>query len=727
MRRLFKLILVVNAILLVVALPLVAYADPITISITTAALIDIAITAAIGAGISLGIGALVNAIRKPKPGASSTAGLQITTASEGEGLPRIYGTFAVGALVIQRGNVTSFPAQGGGKHRGAANSRYSCDVGFAVCENIEDTILGVSRILVDGEVVYSVDPLSLDGTNPPTLGVLNGPFRKDLMHGRRLQILLGQSTQTTSERDWFSLFGETDDNVPAYRGVVTIWVNDMNFEPLYNRIPQVQVEVVQGIGGSDPRPTVYECRLAGLTASQINVTSDPPFGLGVAIIGPQPYKSLLELSPDVCVAEVDGKLKFMAIPGTSLATVTDGELGAIKTGREDTQSQPVKFAMSIEQSATIPARIEVTYLDPDNKYQQASAGYTRQYGVAQGVTHLQVPIAHTRASAIQYASKLIARSWTERDTLRFNLLPKYVKYHPGDVLTITAPNGQLIDCRILTMDFKAGTHPCEITAVRQLRGQGAGNPSDMLPGTTPDSEDVTPIACVSVLSNVPPLVDDHDTFDGIYWAAGPLVAATSTLPRGEWLGATLYRNACGTPGSDANKVYEAVGITRTTAVIGKARTALAIGSGVDTVNTVDIEVPFGDGTDTIIGTHDDAFTNTTTANLSILGKEVIQFRDVEDVSAAYGFGVGAGRVWRLKGKIKRGIRDTAAFTATHAIGDPFVLYSADSVIRVPVNLDEVGVAFNYKSITHGQEETAVNPIAFTVVEGGATTLKETAP
>ena len=34
-----------------------------------------------------------------------------------------------------------------------------------------------------------------------------------------------------------------------------------------------------------------------------------------------------------------------------------------------------------------------------------------------------------------------------------------------------------------------------------------------------------PILSVFVLSNVPPLIDDHDGFDGIYWTAGPSVDA----------------------------------------------------------------------------------------------------------------------------------------------------------------------------------------------------------
>lgn len=817
----------VQVLALVAGMPLTAQAEPTT----TGLIIAMLIVSAISTGASLAVGAIMGAFRKPKPGTVPT--LQITSAREGEGIPRVYGTFSVGAKVIDRGSpaTTRTVTQGSGKRRGPPTTAYSASLMLMACENLEDTILGVSRIFVDGEVRYSVDPTSLNGTNPAVLGTANGPFRDDLCSARRMQILLGQSTQT-DRCDWFATGG--DDTVPAYRGVVTICLDDMDFEPFYNRIPQFQVEVVQGVGSSAPYPALYECHLAGLSDTQINIASNPGYGLGLAIEGPQPFKSLLELSPDVCVAEVDGELKFMAIPAASSATVTAGELGVIQTGREDVEEQPVKFAMSIEQSATVTSRIEVTYLDPDNKYQAASVGYARQYGVARGVTHLQVPIAHTRASAQSYASKFIARSWTERDTLKFSLLPKYIKYHPGDVLTITAPDSTLIDCRILTMDFKPGTHPVEITAVRQLRGQGVGNPDDFMPEVPAVSDEVERLASVSVLSNVPPLVDDHDTFDGIYWAAGPLTTSTTT-PVAEWKGAVLYRNACGS--DDTNKLYEAVGYTRTSAVIGKAKTALANGTGTDTVNTVDVDFPFGDGTDTVVSIHDNAFTATTTANLAILGKEVIQFRDVSDVSATYS--LPAGRVWRLQGKIKRGLRDTTAFASTHAItnevqtltfggtitggtflltfngattaaiswsstnatlvanidnalgalasiggvanvttavgtmtagigtitvtftgdlagtdvplmtkdstnltgtaptltvslttegqGEAFVLWNPDAVIRVPLNFNEAGGTYNFKTLSLGQDESEVYPIPFTFAEGGATTMKSTTP
>ena len=181
----------------------------------------------------------------------------------------------------------------------------------------------------------------------------------------------------------------------------------------------------------------------------------------------------------------------------------------------------------------------------------------------------------------------------------------------------------------------------------------------------------------------------------------------TTTPPASWTGATLFRNACGS--DDTNKQYYAVALTRAAAVIGKARTALADGSGVDATNTVDVDFPYGAGTNTVLGIHNDAFTKTTQSNLCILGKEVLQFRDVTDVSASYS--LAAGRVWRLS-QLKRGIRDTAAMTGTHAINEGFVLWNPDSLHRVPLNIIEQDLTWSFKSLSLGQQETDADPAFF---------------
>jgi hypothetical protein len=445
-----------------------------------------------------------------------------------------------------------------------------------------------------------------------------------------------------------------------------------------------------------------------VSAAQITNGAPSEPVTGWIISGPTAPKSTFEalsiIEPFDC-AEVDGKLKFISQPQSSSVTIPDGDLGAVSSGREEQSEKAVKFGLSSEQSLTeVAQRVELTFFDPDFQYEEATTGYGLQFGAGAAVKEVFLPWAGSRDAGRHRASKLLARTRMETDSLKVDLPPKYVKYHPGDVVTVPAPNSQLLDLRILGMEFIPGDR-VKVEGVRQLRASGVG-PPDVLVVTPGESDEVPPLDTIFILSNAPPLIDDHDGFDGIYWAAGPRNVPT-TDPAPTWSGATLFRNACGS--DDTNKQYYAVALTRTAAVIGKARTALADGSGVDATHTVDVDFPYGLGTNTVLGIHNDAFTKTTQANLCILGKEVLQFRDVADVSASYS--LAAGRVWRLS-QLKRGIRDTAAMTTTHAINEGFVLWNPDSLIRVPLDIIEQDLTWSFKSLSLGQQETDADPAFF---------------
>jgi hypothetical protein len=701
-----------NTLLLLIALAIPARADPVTIGV----LFMIA-GAALFAATVYGLAKLTSYLLKPKPTEGSKQDIRLTTADEGTSVPRVYGTFAVGATIIARGTVTARREQttvGSGK-RQAVNfdTRYSCSIAAVVCENINGNIRGISRIWYNGNVLYERNSTLLDGTNPDVMGdsSLSAPFVQEYGWSRQFQILLGQETQT--ERcEWFTGFGE--DSTPAYRGYVTLWWRDMDLTHSYNHMPQILVEVVSGDWSINDIVRV-ECSLAGLSPAQITNNAPEEAPIGWFIQGPTPPKQTFEAlsmwSP-FAMAEVDGKLKAFPLPQASSATVADWELGAMETGREENTEKAPKFSMAAEQPIELPQRVEITFFDPNNAYQQSSAGYARQYGAAVGVQQINPPMATTKIGAQAMASQLLARYWTERDSVAITLPPKYIKYHPGDVLTIPAPNTQAIDMRITGMEFAPGQQ-VKIEGIRQIRLQGLGyNPDEVSIGDPSPSDENNYIQSAFVIANCPPLIDDHDGFDGVYWGAGPKLVSSESPPA-VWQGATLYRNACGS--DDTNKVYEPIGSTNTAAVIGFARTVLASATGIDTTNTVDIDVPYGLGTKTILGAHDLAFTYTQTVNLAILGKEVIQFRDVDDVSELYGFPADSGRVWRLYGKLKRGIRDTAAHVGTHVVNEAFMLWNIAAVQRVPVNINEHPQTHNYKAITKGLEEFEINnPLAVTV-------------
>lgn len=692
------------------------------------------VSAAIAVGVSVGLNYLIAALTRQKPGENPQREITITTAEEGVALARIYcgvpggsAQFGIGPHCIERGTITVRPLGGGGGGKkqpsSAGANAYSMSLGFAVCENINDTILGVSRIWIAEEEHYFADPGSLNGTNPAIVSGGNN-FIKTACNARRMQILLGQSTQTQAERcTWFY---PTEEDAPGYRGVVTIWFDDMDLEPTHTLLPPMKVEVV-----TTADIYTYELTYAGLDVSDFDLDFSLSTGTSTTIpanifvLGPTPPKQTFEMLNVVSpfsIVEVDGVLKGFYLPTSSSATVTDGELAAVLKGREEVtqdEQKPPKFMLASEQTIDTPRRMIIRYYDSARAYETAVQGVAREYGGGHRVLEYNLNMALARENIDYIAARALARMESEREQINETLLPKYIQYHPGDTLTLPLPNGQMVDARVETMEIGPG-QPVTLVATRQLRlaGLGAGDDSNStLPPDAPD--DGLPILSVFVLSNVPPLIDDHDGFDGVYWTAGPSVDANATAPPARWTGGILIRNACGS--DDTNKQYYAVATATTAGTIGIAKTTLADGSGVDATNTVDISFPYGDGTTTLTGIHNNAFTATTVANLAVLGGEVFQFRDVTDVSGSYS--APDQPVYRLS-QLKRGLRDTAAFTSTHTSSDAFFLYDPQAVIRVPLNIDEQDNTWNFKSLTSGEAEGDINnPLAFTVdADAGDTVL-----
>lgn len=731
---LFKRRTIWYAFIVLLALPIAAFADPISGAIAIlGGLASLAQSAIISAA-AYGLGRLASAIGgKPKPTEAGRQDIRINASREGEPIRRFYGRFAGGGHVIYAGSPPTFNrgSSSGGKRRTTTPGFYSASFGVAVCLNDFNNVLGVSAVYLNGELKYPDDPdlpPPLDGTNSIIQGVANGP-QVQCGGARRFQIILGNEDAAT-RCEWYKNdimakgLGPAPDYVPAYRGLVTLWWDDLALTDYYNQLPQVLVEV-QMTDGSFRHIIQAEAELAGLDPdTQVDVSGIGAFiGIpGMFADGPTPPKQLFEAMgfySRFVIVEADGVQKAFSLPTDSSVAVPAGDLGAYLGGIEDNAEKPAKTTLSMEQPESLPQRVEVSYFDATNAYEQASRGYSRQSGGAKGTQQLFLPMALAADQARNIASRVISVAYAEGDPWKGVLPPKYAEYHPGDVLTLPEPDGTYIDVRIVRMNFAPGG-PVEIEGIRQLRLTGGGTPSDdpHLDPEDPPTEAV--VYSAWVLAPVPPLVDDHDGFAGLYWGAAPVTQPTSR--QRSWTGGTLYQNKAGS--DETYKEYQAIARTGTAATLGVVLTELADVSGLDTTSEIDIHLPYGAGDVAIVGILDDAFTKTTVVNLCIVGKEILQFRDVEDVSDLYGGDAGDGTHFRLT-HLKRGLRGTAHLTGSHAEDEPFLMWSAYSCIRVPLNVDEHQNTWSFKTLSDGQELTAIDPpMYFSLEYDGPSAIKE---
>ncbi|HMO71665.1 MAG TPA: glycoside hydrolase/phage tail family protein [Paracoccaceae bacterium] len=146
-----------------------------------------------------------------------TERLRLMGASEGVGLPQVWGRVRVAGQVIWatrfREEVTR---EGGGK--GSPRPRverfsYSVSLAVALCEG---TIAGIGRIWADG---MEIDPATLN-----------------------LRVYRGGEDQLPDPRI-AAVEGATE--APAYRGIAYVLIEDLALEPFGNRVPQFAFEVIR--------------------------------------------------------------------------------------------------------------------------------------------------------------------------------------------------------------------------------------------------------------------------------------------------------------------------------------------------------------------------------------------------------------------------------------------------------------------------------------------------
>lgn len=595
------------------------------------------------------LGGAVTALttRTPEQQVGRLDSLQVSVSSNGAPIPSIYGRMMVPGNIIWSTDLQEVTQrQGGGKGRPAVTRfEYRVNCAVLVCKG---TISQIVRIWADDEIIFDVNE------SPETRETIRIYSGEELIY----------PTVDDQDQDPLIVAAEGADNTPAYLGRAYVVFENLNVTPYGNRIPNFRFEVEQ-----DTNTTLGEivsgiAQAAGLETGQLNTSAGTDVIGGYIVGGRQPARSVIEPLLQAFAAdliEVDGLLKIVKRGGSSVATVSESELGASSGGQPGTRWQ-ARRTPEIE----LPARYDLAYYTQDKQYQQglqSAIRHTKSEAVQDAAT-LNLSAAIPDDDARQIAERLLYTAWRERESIRLLLPPKYAFCTPADVLTVPL-DGVTRRLRIEQMDMNLLAEiavtcvPDDTDVLTQVASgavQTASSPSRLAAVPT----------TFRVFSGIE-LQDNDATQAGFYVVANG--------PTG-WEGGNIYWSP------DSGTTWINAGYIATRSAIGEADTTLAAWSsppGQDTSN--DVEVTLDIGSLSSVSDLEAEYG----ANIAVLGNEVIQPATATLLS---GSSYELSDIWRRQ----RGTSGTG-----HTSSDRF--FTVENAVRVTVPEALIGETLDVKVVS----------------------------
>jgi hypothetical protein len=441
------------------------------------------------------------------------------------------------------------------------------------------------------------------------------------------------------------------------------------------------------------------CARCGLDEQEIDVTDLVDRDVnGYALTRPAPGRGLIEPLRQVGFfdqVESDGQLKYPARGGAIALTLTDDDLGAHYAEDE----RPPLVTTNKTQDVELPRRIRLRYIAESRDYDSGNApSPTRITSAAVNEVDIDVPISITDDQAMQAAEVVWADAWGSRWTHQIALDVAYLALDPTDVIALPI-DGRVYRARIVSIDDGAG-----FLRRMTLARDDDGSYVSVRVADPPQRPRVDVVAYSTtglVLLDLPTLRDaDNDA--GIYAVAYPI------SPGRTWSGAVIHRSA------DGGGTYAQIGSVVSSGYVGQLATALPSGISTtwDMENVIEVDMIAG----TLESRTEPAVING--ANAAAIGAhgrwEIVQFLNATQVSDTR---------WQLSGLL-RGRRATEHNVGTALVGDYFVMVSAGGVVRLPLQIAEIGASRIYRAVTFGTSAAGGTNVAFT---GAGEALKPFSP
>lgn len=429
-----------------------------------------------------------------------------------------------------------------------------------------------------------------------------------------------------------------------------------------------------------------ECALAGLTASDIDVTLLTDTVDGYFVNRQASIRSSLEqlmMGFQFDAVESSGKLKFVPRGGASVATLTIDDLAAHQFG----QDVPTPLPIARMDEVDLPSVVNIQYSNADADYQVSSqiAKRITTSSVAEVSTQLPIVMSDSRAKAVADAS--LYSNWAARMTVTFSTSFAYSELEPTDIVVIEGNTIRITEKKLdgNIIHFGGAFDSGSI----YLQGSIAGE----TPPSTQSQILLPAKPRLILLDSV--LYRDEDDVSAISF-----YSMTTPYADVNWRGASAFRS------TDGGTVYNLYTEYNSPVVTGFAQDALAtyLDNLVDEYNTVTVFMT--QGTLSSI-TYDELLAG---KNLCFLGDEILQFR----VATLIGT-----NTYRLS-SLLRGRRGTS--TTGHVAGENFIIPDDTTISRPNWTVAELDIEYLYKAGSPGSALSDVVAVPFTNTGKGAMPL-----
>ena len=366
------------------------------------------------------------------------------------------------------------------------------------------------------------------------------------------------------------------------------------------------------------------------------------------------------------------KIKFVPRGGSSIATVSENDLGAVA----DKDKSGVRISVAREMDTQLPRRVETKFIDAAREYDVGTGPGTERLNTdAVNILQIDLPVVLVADEAAGIEQTLLYLYWIERSDLSFVLPPTYLNIEPSDIITINSTDATYV-VRITSIQYLPdGRLECAAKYNRSpIYTPVAVGETGAVLGQSLSFNGPTQLALLDV-----PCIDST-----IMDQPG-LLAATTGVYSG-WPGASLLRS------DDNGQTWTNVqGFVAPGAIMGYATVAIGAGAThvVDTASKLNVRLLSG-SLETV--TEAQMFNGSNHFAYGSHGRwEIIAAKTVTAETDG---------TYTLQ-NLMRGRFGTEQYMAAHGVTDSLVLLDSARVRFVGMNINSVNITRDWRAVTRG--------------------------